>query len=354
MAESGIFNLRDVQMLATEHDVTVLHLIAPRLVDSNEPVESSCEGPIRVIRVPFTLANPRLWFAASATIRREARASDLLHTMALPALLPAKQAAVGLPWVHTEHYSALVAPSLSVGMKLPLAFLSRLLKYPDEVVAVSEALAHVIDKFRLAPSTVIGNEVMDPVAEVVGEHDFTGRLRLIGVGGLIERKGPLVALDTLCELLARGVDAELVWVGEGELRHEMLSRAEMRGIADRLTLTGRLEPQRLSRELLRADIFLLPVETETFGVAIAEALAHGLPVIATGVGGHESFLPEQGSRLLKMRNGRELADALQELIADPALATRGEIAALAEARFAAQNRVAAYRQVYDSARGIQR
>lgn len=344
----GIFNLRDVQLIANDHDVTVLHLCPPAQITA-PPIEAT---GVRVERVPFSFMQPSSLPGAVAAIRRRIRGADLLHTMALPALIPAWLARVKVPWVHTEHYSALVTAPPTTRAAVSLGVLKRLFRRPTETVAVSAALARVIDARRRRPSTVIGNEVMSPVEPVRDRPLGVGSLHLIAVGGLVARKGPVLAVQTLVELISRGVDADLTWVGDGELADEMRRTAERAGIGDRLRLTGQLPPDALSGELLAADLFLLPVETETFGVALAEALAHGLPVVASGTGGHEEFLPADASRLVSERTVPALADAVQSIVADPDRWERSRIADYALSRFSSAARAEAYGQVY--ARAISR
>jgi len=347
---SGLFNLRDSELIATDHEVTVLHLIAPSHMDSDEPaVGTAGTKGLRVVRQPFALSNPKLIKQAVAAIRREAAQADLMHTMAFPALLPGRLARLRKPWVHTEHYSSLVTPPASARMAMALGTLKRFFKHPDEVIAVSRALADVVDQYRSTPATVIGNEVMEPTGVVPVRGDLSSSVAMIGVGGIIDRKGPLPAVDTVAELQRRGIDATLTWVGEGDQRAEVLASAERQGIADKVRLAGQLEPAELSAELLTHDLFLLPVETETFGVALAEALAHGLPIVATGTGGHEEFLPGEASRLIQRREGAPLADAVQDILADPALWSRQQIADYAAGMFSGAHRLRAYREVYESA-----
>lgn len=344
--ESGIFNLRDARLVARDHEVRVLHLLRPDWYDATEST-ARMDG-LDVVRVPFSVAAPGTWYRTAAALRAALREAELLHTMAAPALLPFALRRVRIPWVHTEHFSTLVTP-VSRPVAVALGMLSTLFRRPGEVVAVSAALARVIDAHRTRPASVIGNEVMLPIDAVPAGHDFEGRIRLIGVGGLLARKGPLEAVDALAALVERGVDAELVWAGDGELRTAMVERARASGVGERLTLLGAVSPDELSRELLRATMFLLPVETETFGVAIAEALTHGLPVVTSGTGGHEEFLEADRSRRVAERSGAALADAVQDLITDRGLPSRATIARQAAERFSESARADGYRRVYANA-----
>ncbi|WP_186326299.1 glycosyltransferase [Microbacterium paraoxydans] len=337
----GIFNLRDVELLRREQDVTVLHLCPP--AQAGSPVDEA--ESMRIVRVPFSFAQPATFPGAVRALKALLHTHDVLHTMALPALIPARFVRVRQPWVHTEHYSALVTPPASVRSAVSLRLLKTLFARPTETVAVSAALGRVIDQHRRRPSTVIGNEVMTPV-DAVTDRAIPARMRLIAVGGLVARKGPDIAVRALALLRARGIDAELVWVGSGPLEADVRAIAAEEGVGGHVRLAGQLSPAELSSELLAADIFVLPVETETFGVAIAEGLAHGLPVVATGTGGHEEFLPREASRLVRPRTPQAVADAILDLRDDPERWSRTRIAADAARRFSPEARRDAYREVY--------
>lgn len=350
---TGIFNLRDVETLAADHQVRVLHLCAPELLRPGSDFSGDREvaqGDFEVVRVPYKVGSLLSTIGAARAIRRELAGADLLHTMALPALIPTRLTRVRVPFVHTEHMSALVTrpPNALSGVVLALA--KRLLRRPTEAIAVSAALAAVVDTQRRRPSTVIPNYVMTPRG-VVEREDCARfeRIRMIGVGGLVSRKGPLEAVGTLAELVRRGYDAELEWVGTGPLHAQVQRLAEAEGVATRLRLPGHLDPKQLSEALLAANLFLLPVESETFGVAIAEALAHGLPVVTAGTGGHEEFLPPMASRLVESRNASQLADAVSAVVGDPQLWTRDETAAYAAKLFSEESRRDAYLRVYAKA-----
>jgi len=338
----GAFVRRDVELLAADHDVTVLHLMRPQLGNETDPDFENFE----VVRVPFRLERPMMILTAARRIRVLARSFDLIHSVAFSSLLPVWLARPKLPWVHTEHYSQLVTPPASVRMAMVILALKPLFRKPTETIAVSRSLASVIDRYRKRSSTIIDNEVMRPNGALPANRDVSQVLRMIGVGGIISRKGPIPAVEALAELRSRGVPAELVWVGDGAQRDEMLGTAKDLGVAEHLTLTGQLTPEQLSKELLASDLFLLPVYTETFGVAIAEALTHGLPVVATGTGGHEEFLKPEYSRLISERRAAPLADAVQEVLSSPETWNRERIARAAQERFSDDARRDAYRDVY--------
>lgn len=348
---SGVFNLRDVELLAEEHDVSVLHLIDPSLMDPDEPEESVVLDGVGVSRIPFATSRPALIGGAAREIRRRAAEADLLHTMAFSALMPATFARTGLPWVHTEHWSGLVTEAPTLRARLGGAVLRPLLARPDTVVAVGRTLADVIDRRRSDSTRVVGNRVnLSPPGELPEPPPAAGNapLRLVAVGGLDARKGPLQTIEAVAALRSRGVQATVSWAGSGTLEREAGELARELGVADAVRLLGHVPPAELSRLLLDSHVFVLPTAGETFGVAIAEALGHGLPVVTTGVGGHRDFLPAAASRTPE-RSGAGIAEAIQSLVADQDRWDAARIRAFAEDRFSETARRDGYREAYRDA-----
>lgn len=350
----GLFNLRDVELLARDHEVTVLHLHDPSL--GGEPGEWETEFGVRVRRIIYHSSRPRTFRPAAREIRALLKETDLLHTMAFPALFPARLArarAVSVPWVHTEHWSALVVTPSSPRARLGRAVLRSGLKKPDSVVAVGSELARVIDASRNDPTRIIGNRVLlapDGSRPATPESRGQSPLRIAAIGGLIARKGPVETVEAIAALRGRGIPATLRWAGIGPLESKVLDRAAQLGVADDVELLGHIEPSALPELLLSSHLFMMPTEGETFGVSFAEALGHGLPVVTSGIGGHLDFLRPEVSRVVETRSGAALADAAEELIGDPGRWTPDQIANYARDKFSEDTRRIEYAAVYESAR----
>ena len=355
---AGIFNLRDAQLLARDHEVTVLHLIRPDWWSRDSAVDE-IDG-IDVTRVAYSASSPGTWRAARSALREHVRHADIVHTMAFPALLAFAGLRIRQPWVHTEHWGALRMESRGAAA-LAAKGLKPNLRRPDEVVAVSADLVRGIDRWTRRSPHIIGNAVPIPAVGLssapypveLGESDTddesSAPLRIVSVGGVAAHKGPLLAVQTIRELAAQGVSATLTWVGTGPQRTEAEALAAELGVADRVNFTGQLERSELETELLRSHVFLLPTAGETFGVALAEALACGLPVVTTGQGGHVSLLEPFAAAHLVAREPAALVKGVRAAVAGDSSGRRRETAAQAAAEFSDEARRSAYARVYDAA-----
>lgn len=337
--ETGSFVVRDIEMLRADHEVHVVHLAA-----GAEPVE--VPFPVTTIRMP--VSRPDLVAAAARALARLAADTDLVHTMAASALLPFRRWRPAVPWVHTEHWSALLAPRTAPLLaRLALPLTRRLLARPDAVIAVGEQLATVIRAMRSGTTVVIPNEV--PRAEAVTERP--GTHTLVGVGALVARKGAVIAVEALAALRARGLDARLVWAGDGPERAAVQARAEALGIAAHVDLLGRVRPDEVAGVVAAADVFILPTAGETFGVAIAEALVAGRPVVTSDQGEQTAFVTEPDGVLVAERTGAAYADGVERALALNRDRPAAEIAAASRARFDPAARRAATAAVYNEAAG---
>lgn len=337
---AGVFNLRDVELLALDHEVTVLHL-------GGSGQRRTLQSGILVIPAPYDLKDPRTWVSARRAIQRELVGHDALHTMAFPALLPFAGLSVDVPWVHTEHWSGLVTSVADPAARIASKALRKMLRRPDAVVAVGAALAASVSAAGAESVSVIPNSVMSsPVLPPEPRADET--LRLIGVGGLAEHKGQGIAIEAVNELVREGWDVRLTWVGEGTARVELEERIAHLQLEDRVELVGHAEPGQVSRLLSEHNAFVLPTAFETFGVAVAEALGHGLPVVVSGEGEHVNFVPERGARVVE-RSAVAFAEGIADIVRDPNRMSGAEISAYAAERFSTQARRDAYARVYGEA-----
>ena len=164
-------------------------------------------------------------------------------------------------------------------------------------------------------STVREADVADaPPAAPSGDE-----VRLLTVGRLEPEKAPETAVAALAALQGRdGRSYHLTWVGAGKLADETRAAAERLGVADKLDLAGFVPfgPALLER-YRTADLFVHVAVTEGAPQVVLEALATGLPLVATAVGGVRAAVDGgAAARLVPPASAEALADAVAETVAD--------------------------------------
>ncbi len=143
-----------------------------------------------------------------------------------------------------------------------------------------------------------------------------GELLFISIGRLIPRKGYEILLSAWRDVPR----ANLIIVGGGPLRARLEDMAVELGIAKRVAVRG-FVPEEIKHQLLQAaDGYVSAADHEGFGLVFLEAMAAGLPIIATNMGGHTDFLrAEQNALLVPPGNAAALASAVRRLISDQEL-----------------------------------
>ncbi|WP_281964192.1 glycosyltransferase [Serinicoccus marinus] len=352
--QTGVFVARDVAATASRHAVVMLHLVAPRLADRagsrqpapvELPVDVANGGPVPSVPVEQLVMDPRRPDHVARAARRVAqlaRSADLVHTMAISALLPLALRRPRRPWVHTEHWSGLAAPAtLSHPLRAARHAVRPLLVRPDVVTVVGQGLEREVRRLRRGPVRLVPNIVPVP-HDLVERRDpdralrERGPLELVGVGGLIPRKDPVRAVMTTAELRRRGVDARLTWVGEGVLRDEVECEAAAHDVP--LRLTGPLPPGEVQHALAGADLLLLPTRAETFCLAAAEALACGRPVVVGDVEGPRDFVAlPTGALVPPGAPAEDWADAVERVWEDAGGLSAEDVSRPVRERFGARS-----------------
>lgn len=167
------------------------------------------------------------------------------------------------------------------------------------------------------------------------------------VGRLHHQKGLFFLLDALLKIKNSIEQVELLFIGEGDLKNDLEAHAESIGVSGLTKFTG---PRTDIPEILRAfDIFVLPSLWEGLPLALLEAMASGLPVIATDVGGiPEVVIDRETGLLIQPSNSQAIADAVLLLYNDRNLRIRLANAgsAFVYAQFSAQTLVKDLDTVY--------
>ena len=197
------------------------------------------------------------------------------------------------------------------------AFLRSLYRNAQVVIALSDewraALAEAIPGIRLA---VVPNPVEMPAVPAVVEQ---GPVRVLYLGVVKEAKGVYDLLRAWPEVLAAHPDAKLVLAGSGELDRARALAAEL-GVEHSVELPGWTAGEAKAQLLRTSHVFVLPSHFEALPMAVLEAMAAGLPIVATRVGGiPDAVAHERDGILFEPRDQVQLTAALGCLVADPTL-----------------------------------
>lgn len=206
--------------------------------------------------------------------------------------------------------------------------LRRALLGADHIISVSESLRRVALGLGVPPerTSVVGNGVDTDTFHPVDRMQSRRQLGLpeeaqvlVTVGGLCERKGFHRVIEQLPHLCERHPDLHYLVVGgptaEGDWTDRLQRMRTELGLQERVHLLGNLPPEALKGVLSAADVFVLATRNEGWANVILEAMACGLPVVATDVGGNTEVIsaPELGS-IVPFGDGAELGAALDRAL----------------------------------------
>lgn len=181
--------------------------------------------------------------------------------------------------------------------------LQAVFQHADKVIAVSDSLRQLALSLGLPADKgiVVGNGVDTTRFQPVDRQTARARCKLpeqakvlITVGALVERKGFHRVIDCLPALMARHPDLYYLIVGgaspEGDMESELRAQVTRLGLGDRVRFLGPVPPEDLKWPLSAADVFVLATRNEGWANVILEAMACGLPVVATDVGGNREVV----------------------------------------------------------------
>jgi glycosyltransferase involved in cell wall biosynthesis len=171
--------------------------------------------------------------------------------------------------------------------------------------------------------------------------------RVVTVANLRHEKRHDVLVDAAAQVLRRVPDARFELIGNGPQREALVERARARGVLHAFTFAGYCDD--VPGRLAAADIFVLPSDSEAFPNALLEAMAAGMPVVASNVGGISELVDDGRTGLLvPPGDPASLAVGLSRLIADPALASRLGVSArsVVDGQYSFDRMTAAFESIY--------
>lgn len=199
----------------------------------------------------------------------------------------------------------------------------------DRAIAVSDGVArHYEEHLGLRGITTIPNAVGPAWLRRPARGRSHGAPTFVCVGRLVHEKGLFDLVEAFAALPPTSAAPLLQVIGDGPQRAALEERVRALSLGERVELTGRLSNGEVMARLERANAAVFPSHYEGFGIAAAEAMALGLPVVVTAVGGLlEVVQADETAIVVPTRDPGALADAMARLANDPTLRQRlGEAA----------------------------
>lgn len=216
---------------------------------------------------------------------------------------------LNIPLVLTEHSSTMNQNPLNNYYKRMGLF-----TYPrmDKVIAVSDKLANNIREYFNVEVDVIPN-MLDFKSfnyKVYNQKKIKEDFNFISVGGLNKIKRMDLLIKSFFNVFKGDKNVRLLIFGEGAERNKLQNIIDNLEIKNQVFLMGLVDRNIIAEHMSNSDSFVLVSESETFGVAYVEALAMGLPVIASKCGGPESFIDESNGIIVPVDDHLKLEKAL--------------------------------------------
>lgn len=238
---------------------------------------------------------------------------DIIHSHFLNICDMASRATAGrYTHVITEHSSML---NTNLSAKQVSSFKS-IYESADLVIAVSSALCCRMNELFSINPICISNIVDTAVFRYFDKKNVkkSGDFKFITVANLTKNKRIDLLLSAIKRLKEEGYSVKLTVIGDGEMRPPLEEQIQSLGISNHIELLGKLERNRVNVYLKDSDCFVLDSMSETFGVAYIEAIATGLPVIASKCGGPEDFVNDSNGILIEKDNLDQLTNAMKYML----------------------------------------
>ncbi|MHB9129425.1 MAG: glycosyltransferase family 4 protein, partial [Candidatus Humimicrobiaceae bacterium] len=228
-----------------------------------------------------------------------------------------------IPYVAHIHID--VGPSGKLGFLLPLykkVLLKKVLNSSSKIVVPSGDYVDLVSK-----KYEISNNKIYKVPNGVDLNNFKSLpfklndpIRLLYVGRLSKQKNIPLLIRTfkiVTEKINRNIELDIV--GDGEEKGKIITLIKAENLENKVNLRGELRGERLYEIYSNSDIFILTSDYESFGMVLIEAMASGLPIIASNIPALRNVVENDKTGLLVKLEPEDFAKAIEKLINNPQL-----------------------------------
>ena len=318
----GLFVQRHAEAAALYNDVSVIYVHPCTDVPWRVSTDDETINNVRTIRVYYKKSKSKIislfrFFRANHLALKQLPKADIIHVHVLTRLgiIALWQKIVhGTPYIITEHWSRYL-PGNDFNGFLRKKLTKLVVRRASAVTTVSEDLAKAMQNHGLAnPNYMVLPNVVDVnVFKIIPHQNAVTKIIHISC---FEDKSKNISglLESLKILKDKQTPYQAVLIGDGMDYELMRQKAANMQLNDSVSFTGILQGQALANMLASGDFLVLSSNYENMPVVILEALACGLPVVSTKVGGISEIINENNGILVPPRDVKKLADAMQEMI----------------------------------------
>lgn len=325
---TGVFVREHAKSAALYNDVVVLYSEGiARSVRGLYQIADRVEDDLRTIRVqyrkspiPKTSYFIYLWamFGAFRELTRDGFRPDVIHahvySAGVPAVLLGKR--YGIPVVITEHFTGFVRRTIRGVERLKAQFA---FKNAALVCPVSKDLEKHIESYGIRARFCVIPNAVDTSLFSLGERTpmrkgEERKKRMLLVALLDSKKGVPYLLEALAYLRKSRDDFVLDSVGSGPNRAEYKNLVNKLGLADVVHFHGLKTKPEVAGFMKQSDFFVLPSLWENLPCVLIEAMASGLPIVATEVGGIPEIINEKVGVLVPPKDVEALAEAIDYML----------------------------------------
>ena len=327
----GLFVQRHAEAAALFNDITVIYCHAcERLQDykttsqqaSKFEIIRTNENNVDTIRVYYKKPKNKIlslirFYRANMKALKLCKSADMIHVHILTRLgiiAWIQKKLHKTPYIITEHWSRYL-PGNDFGGFLRKLFTKIVVRNAETVTTVTENLAIAMKNHGLKNDNyvVLPNVVNLDMFHISERNNNPCKIIHISC---FEDKSKNISglLESLKIIEEKGIDFQCTLIGEGLDLELMKEKAQNLQLINKVSFTGLLQGQELADELSSGDFLVLSSNYENMPVVILEALASGLPVVSTNVGGIKEMIDDTKGILVEPKNKEALAEAMIKMI----------------------------------------